>query len=108
MVKKYKRYDVVGINLDPTIGAECQKFRPCVVISPDDMNVALQTIIIAPLTSTRRGWKFRPLITGPNTQSELALDQMRAVDKSRITKTYGKLIKKEQDSVYSILTEFFI
>jgi mRNA interferase MazF len=102
------RYDVVLINLDPTVGVECQKTRPCVVVSPDDMNNALQTILIAPMTSTRRGWKFRPLITGPKNQSELALDQIRAVDKSRIIKQLGKLRTDDQDSVYAVLKELLV
>lgn len=103
-----KRYDVVLINLDPTLGAECQKTRPCVVISPDDMNQALRTILIAPMTSTRRGWTFRPLITGPKTQSELALDQIRAVDKSRVIKSLGVLSKQDQVQVYAILKELLL
>lgn len=103
-----KRYDVVLINLDPTVGAESKKTRPCVVISPDDMNRALQTILIAPMTSTRRGWKFRPLITGPKSQSELALDQIRAVDKSRIIKPLGILSLDDQNSVYAILKELLV
>lgn len=103
-----KRYDVVLINLDPTVGAETTKTRPCVVISPDDMNKALQTIMIAPMTSTRRGWKFRPLITGPRSQSELALDQLRAVDKSRIIKPLGALSLDDQNAVYTILKELLL
>lgn len=103
-----KRYDVILINLDPTIGAEAKKTRPCVVVSPNDMNRALQTILIAPMTSTRRGWKFRPLITGPKNQSELALDQIRAVDKSRIIKSLGVLQIDDQNSVYAILKELLL
>jgi mRNA interferase MazF len=103
-----KIYDVVLINLDPTVGVECQKTRPCVVVSPDDMNNALQTILIAPMTSTRRGWKFRPLITGPKNQSELALDQIRAVDKSRVIKPLGTLSSDDQKSVYAILKELLV
>lgn len=103
-----KRYDVVLINLDPTVGVECQKTRPCVVISPNDMNNSLQTVLIAPMTSTRRGWTFRPLITGPKNQSELALDQMRAVDKSRIIKVLGSLSVDDQVSVYAILKELLV
>ena len=103
-----KRYDVVLINLDATVGVECQKTRPCVVVSPNDMNQALQTILIAPMTSTRRGWAFRPLITGPKSKSELALDQMRAVDKSRIIKSLGVLSASDQGAVYSVLKELLV
>lgn len=95
------------IDLDPTVGAECKKKRPCVVISADDMNNALKTILIAPMTSTRRGWPFRPLITGPKRQSELALDQIRVVDKSRIIKIIGQLNPSDKESVYKITKELF-
>lgn len=101
-----KRYDVVLINLDPAQGMECKKKRPCVVISPDDMNSSLHTIVIAPMTSTLRGWMFRPLVTGEH-RSELALDQMRAVDKSRVIKTLGHLSELDQKAVYSVLKDFF-
>lgn len=102
------RYDVVLINLDPTVGAETQKTRPCVIVSPNDMNKALQTILIAPMTSTRRNWAFRPLITGPNTQSELALDQMRSVDKKRIIKHLGVLNQEDQQAVHAVLKELLL
>ncbi len=103
-----KRYDVVLVNLDPIIGAECKKTRPCVVVYPNDMNRALQTVIIAPMTSTKRGWAFRPLITGPKTQSELALDQIRAIDKARLIKKLGSLNADDQATVYEILKELFL
>lgn len=102
-----KRYDVVLVNLDPTVGVECQKTRPCVVISPDDMNRALQTIIIAPLTSTLRGWLFRPAVTGPKTTSEVAIDQLRAIDKRRVIKTLGKLEKEDARAVQNVLNDLF-
>lgn len=102
------RYEVVLINLDPSIGSEYQKTRPCVVVSPDDMNRSLHTVIIAPLTSKRRGWAFRPLVTGPSSQSEVALDQIRTVDKSRIIKSLGHLSPQDQSAVYSILKELFL
>lgn len=107
MVTNHKRYDVVLVNLDPTVGAECQKTRPCVIVSPDDMNDKLQTVIIAPMTSTRRGWLFRPVVKGKH-ESELALDQIRAIDKSRIVKNLGSLSPEDQTKVYSILKELFI
>jgi mRNA interferase MazF len=101
------RYDVVLVNLDPTIGTECNKTRPCVVVSPNDMNLALNTVIIAPMTSTLRGWPFRPLIQGPKTKSELALDQIRTVDASRIIKILGHLSPRDELQVYNILNQMF-
>lgn len=102
------RYDVVLINLDPTVGAEAKKTKPCVVISPDDMNAALRTIIIAPMASTKRGWKFRPLISEPHNESELALDQLMAVDKSRVIKKLGSLSAHDQSAVYKIIRALFL
>lgn len=103
-----KQYDVVLVNLDPTVGSEYQKTRPCVVISPDDMNAALNTIIIAPLTSKRRGWAFRPLVKSTKKESEVALDQMRAIDKKRVINTLGSLSKKDRDKIYEVLSQFFV
>ena len=103
-----QRYDLVLVNLDPTIGSEYKKTRPCVVVSPNDMNNALQTIIIAPLTSRIRGWKFRPLITGPKQESELALDQIKVIDKTRIIKKLGALNPNDQLAVYETLQEIFV
>lgn len=102
-----ERFDVVLINLDPTVGAECQKTRPCVVVSPTDMNMKLRTVIIAPMTSTSRGWVFRPLVTGATQQSEVALDQLRAIDKRRIIKPLGKLNSDDQLLVSKIISELF-
>lgn len=86
-----RRYDFVLIKLDPTVGAEAQKIRSSAVISLDDMGRALKTVSIAPMTPTHRGWKFSPLVTDPKNQRELALDQLRAADKSRIIKPLGAL-----------------
>lgn len=102
-----KKYDVVLVNLDPTVGSEYQKTRPCVVVSPDDMNAALNTVIIAPMTSKRRGWRFRPLVTGPTVESELALDQIRSIDKRRIIKKDGQIKTDEQTAISEILNELF-
>ncbi|WP_409202838.1 type II toxin-antitoxin system PemK/MazF family toxin [Vibrio sp. SS-MA-C1-2] len=83
-----------------------KKTRPCVIISPNDMNQALQTILIAPMTSTHRGWKFRPLITGPKHQSELALDQLRAIDKKRVIKQLGHLSTGDQKRYITSLKSY--
>lgn len=103
-----QRYDVVLVDLEPTIGSEYNKTRPCVVISPNDMNQALRTVMIAPLTSKIKNWKFRPLITGPKHKSELALDQIRVIDKTRIIKKLGSLNSNDQLTVYETLQEIFI
>lgn len=101
------QFDVVLIDLNPTIGAEINKTRPCVVLSPNDVNKHLKTVIIAPLTSTTRGWPFRPVVQGAKVKSEVAIDQMRAIDKNRIIKKLGQLTTIESNLVASIVKEFF-
>ena len=100
------QFDVVLVNLDPTVGSECKKTRPCVVVSPSDMNRNLNTVIVAPMTSTIRGWAFRPIVTGKN-KSELMLDQIRAVDKSRLVKVVGSIKQKERPPIKSVLSDMF-
>ncbi|HIF9272070.1 type II toxin-antitoxin system PemK/MazF family toxin [Photobacterium damselae] len=101
------KFSVVLVDLDPTIGSEYNKTRPCVVVSPTDLNNVLGTVIIAPMTSVHRGWPFRPLVTGPKTKSELAIDQMRVIDKRRIRKTLGKLNSNDIEKVQSVIEDFF-
>lgn len=101
------QFDVVLIDLNPTVGAEINKTRPCVVLSPNDVNQHLRTVIIAPLTSTLREWPFRPVVQGSKVKSEVAIDQMRAVDKNRIIKKLGQLTAIESNLVASVVKEFF-
>lgn len=81
------QYDIVLVNLDPTIGSEMKKTRPCVVLSPSEMNRYLRTVIIAPLTSTSKLYPSRVNITGQVTNGAVALDQIRTIDRTRIIKT---------------------
>ncbi len=76
-----KRFDICLVNLDPVIGAETAKTRPCLIVSPDEVNVALQTVIIAPMTTVRRRWPTRVGVSFQSKIGEIALDQIRAVDK---------------------------
>ena len=102
-----KRFDVYLINLDPTIGSEIQKIRPCLVISPDEMNRFIRTVIVAPMTTkgisypTRVGCKFR------GKQGQIVLDQIRTVDKTRLVRKLGKIDKQTQTEVLSVLGEVF-
>jgi mRNA interferase MazF len=89
-----KQFGVYLVNLDPTIGAEIKKIRPCFVISPDEMNRYLNTIIIVPLTSTLRNYPTRINCFFDNKSGQLALDQMRAIDKVRIIKKTGSFTDK--------------
>jgi len=86
-----KQYDVYLINLDPTVGSEIQKVRPCLIISPDQMNQNLRTVQIAPMTSNTRAYPWRVAIKFQGKQGVIAVDQIRTVDKQRIKKCLGVL-----------------
>ena len=102
-----ERFQVFLVQLDPATGAETAKTRPCVVVSPDELNRAVATAIIAPMTTVRRGWPTRVEVTFQNKTGEIALDQIRAVDKSRLVKRLGKLDSETADAVLDTLGEMF-
>jgi len=95
-------------NLDPTVGSEIQKTRPCVVISPDEMNKYLNTIVIAPMTTSSKSYPTRVEIKHDNKIGWIVLDQIRTIDKLRIIKEIGRLSKPEIKEVKSILKETFV
>jgi len=99
---------IVLANLDPTIGSEIKKTRPCVVISPDEMNKYLNTIVIAPMTTTSKQYPTRVEIKHDNKIGWIVLDQIRTIDKKRIIKDLGRLSKPEIKEVKSILKETFV
>ncbi|MFA8436631.1 MAG: type II toxin-antitoxin system PemK/MazF family toxin [Marinifilaceae bacterium] len=101
------QFKVFIVNLDPTKGSEMKKTRPCVVISPDVMNLHLKTVIIAPLTSTIKEIPFRPITKFNDNESAIALDQMRSVDKTRLIRCIGKLNTEEVVEAKSVLSEMF-
>lgn len=90
-----KRGDVYLINLDPTIGSEIQKVRPCLIVSPNEMNKYIQTIIIAPMTTTIRNYKSRITIEFNNKQGQVMLEQIRTIDKQRLIKKLGDHLRKK-------------
>jgi mRNA interferase MazF len=102
-----ERFNIFLVRLDPTAGAETAKTRPCVIVSPDELNRAIATVIIAPMTTARRGWPTRVAVTFQNKTGEIALDQIRAVDKSRLVKRLGKLDAATADAVLDTLGELF-
>ena len=106
MVEESKRFDIVLVKLNPTVGSEIQKTRPCIIISPDEMK-ALQTVIIAPMTSKGFHFIFRPNIHFEGTDGLVLLDQIRAVDKSRIVKCIGTLDTSTAKSITHMLQEMF-
>ena len=102
-----KRFDVYLINLDPTIGHEIKKTRPCLVISPDEMNSYVSTVIIAPMTSKLRKYPTRVACTFQGISGEIALDQIRAVDKIRLIKYLGRISNKTQESLFEVMKKLF-
>lgn len=107
-----KQFQLHVVNLDPTIGAEMNKTRPCLVVSPDEINTYLRTVMIVPLTSTQRGLPTRILIkacenSGLKNDSYAALDQLKKVDKSRLSDPIGEISEKEKHSISETLKEMF-
>ncbi len=102
-----ERFNIFLVRLDPTTGAETAKTRPCVVVSPDELNRAISTVIIAPMTTTRRGWPTRVEISFQGKTGEIALDQIRTVDKVRLVKRLGKLDSAKVAAVLDTLGELF-
>lgn len=102
-----KRFDVYIINLDPTIGSEIRKSRPCVIISPDEINKYLNTVIIAPLTSTIKNYPTRINCKIKNKKGQIVLDQIRTIDKSRLINKIGKIDYRTSLNVCNLLIEMF-
>jgi mRNA interferase MazF len=103
-----REFDVYLVNLDPTIGMEIKKSRPCVVLSPSEMNSVLGTVIVAPMTTTLRGYPSRLEIRFQNKFCEICLDQIRSVDESRLSKSsLGRLKQGEIESIKDTLVDIF-
>lgn len=102
-----KRFDVYLINLDPTIGSEIKKSRPCLVISPDEMNRFIRTVIVAPMTTKGASYPTRVACKFQGRQGQIVLDQVRTVDKTRLVRRLGKIDKQTQTEVLSVLSEMF-
>jgi mRNA interferase MazF len=103
-----KQYQIVLVNLDPTIRSEMKKKRPCVIISPNEMNKFLQTIVIAPMTSSSKTYPTRVQINHDKKKGWIVLDQIRTVDRQRIINVLGNLTEKEIQKVKEILKETFV
>jgi mRNA interferase MazF len=101
------RFDVYLVNLDPTIGSEIQKTRPCLVISPDEINHHIATIIVAPMTTKGREYPSRVKCTFDGKDGQIVLDQIRTVDKVRLVKKLGKINIDSQKEVLTVLMEMF-
>lgn len=103
-----KQYELVLVNLDPTIGSEMKKTRPCAVISPNEMNKYLQTIVVAPLTSSSKPYPTRVEVKQVKTKGWIVLDQIRTIDRKRIVKKLGNLTKSEIEDVKAVIRETYV
>ena len=102
-----QRFDVYLVSLDPSKGAEIKKTRPALIISPDEMNRHIRTVIIAPLTSTIKNYPTRVTITFDGKQGQVVLDQIRTIDKHRLIRKLGTLSSAASEEVLTILQEMF-
>ena len=101
------RFDVVLATLDPTIGSEIQKTRPCLVVSPDVLNLHLNTVIIAPMTTQGQAYSFRVDCKFAGRNGSIALDQLRTIDRRRVIRKLGRLNSATSKHVLRVLREMF-
>ncbi len=102
------QYDIVLVNLDSTLGSEMKKTRPCVVLSPDEMNQFLRTVTIAPMTNSTKEYPTRIEINKPNVRGWLVIDQIRTIDKARVIKKIDKLDLQEIKNTKRVIKETFV
>jgi len=102
-----KRFDVYLVNLDPTIGREIKKTRPCLVISPDEMNRHIGTVIVAPMTTQGQAYPTRISCRFQGKNGQIVLDQIRTIDKTRLVKKLGQINTATQKAVIVLLAEMF-
>ena len=102
-----KRFEVYLVNLDPTVGREIKKTRPCLVISPDEMNAHIATVIIVPMTTQGRAYPTRVSCKFQSRAGQIVLDQIRTVDKTRLVKRLGTISAAAQKAVLAVLAELF-
>ena len=102
-----KRFDVFLVNLDPTIGVDIQKTRPCLVISPNEMNAYIQTVILAPITTKGRSYPSRVFCQFDGKAAHIVLDQIRTVDKRRLLKRLGTIDATTQQHTLDVLADMF-
>jgi mRNA interferase MazF len=101
------QFDVFLISLDPTVGREIKKTRPCLVVSPDEMNRHIGTVLVAPMTTRTRAYPTRVACRFRGKTGEIALDQMRAVDRSRLVRRLGRINPAVREDVLAVLAEMF-
>ncbi len=102
------QYEIVLVNLDPTVGSEIKKTRPCVIVSPNEINHNLQTLVVSPMTTTSRKYPTRVEVKHNGKTGWIAIDQIRTIDQVRIIKILGTLTKSEIQEVKSVIKETFV
>jgi mRNA interferase MazF len=102
-----KRFEIFVVTLDSTVGREIRKSRPCVIISPDEMNAWISTVIVAPITTKGRPYPSRVPCSFKGKQGQIVLDQIRTVDKARLVKRLGKIEARTASQVLAVLSEMF-
>ena len=102
-----RRFEVYLVDLDPTVGSEIQKARPCLVVSPDEMNDAIRTVIVAPMTTKGRAYPTRVPCRFQRKDGQVVLDQIRTVDRIRLVKKLGRLDREASTAVLVVLQEMF-
>ncbi len=107
MAMVVNRFDVYLINLDPTVGSEIQKTRPCLIVSPDEMNRHIRTVIVAPMTTADKDYPTRVLCKFKKKKGQIVLDQIRTIDKTRLVKKLGSVNPETQLEVISVLQRLF-
>ena len=107
MAMVVNKFDVFLINLDPTIGSEIKKTRPCLIISPNEINHHIATVIVAPMTTKGQTYPTRVTCQFQGQNGQIVLDQIRTVDKTRLVKLLGQITTEEQKTVLDILAEMF-
>jgi len=107
MAMVINRFDVYLINLDPAVGSEIQKVRPCLIISPDEMNRHIRTVIVAPMTTAGKEYPTRISCTFKKKKGQIVIDQIRTIDKSRLIKRLGTVDPNTQLEVIAVLQRLF-
>ncbi|HEY5999343.1 MAG TPA: type II toxin-antitoxin system PemK/MazF family toxin [bacterium] len=102
-----RRFDVVLVNLDPVVGHEIRKTRPCLVVSPDEMNRTIDTFIVAPMTTRGRAYPTRVSCTFHGKSGQIVLDQIRTIDRARIAGRLGRIAEETQRTVLAAVQEMF-
>jgi mRNA interferase MazF len=104
----YSQYEIIVVNLDPTVGSEIKKKRPCVIVSPNEMNKHLSTIVVCPITSQSKNYPTRVCFDLEGQNNWIVIDQIRTIDKSRVMKSIGHLDAKTLGQLKNIIKETYV